>query len=94
VPFVETNAVIVLPLRASRTQRGAVPLPPDVCSDVAPLERRRWNASPLPVDTSMNAWAELADVELRIITPIFVQTFDPEIEATRAVIVASPARDR
>ena len=40
-PVLDTCAVMVLAVRTSLTHRGAVPLPPDVCSDVAPVERRR-----------------------------------------------------
>jgi hypothetical protein len=42
----------------------------------------------------MNACAAFAAVEARIITPILVHTFDPEMDATRAVIVPSPESAR
>jgi hypothetical protein len=42
----------------------------------------------------MNACAELAAVDDRIITPIFVHAWAPSIDATRATIAPSPLRDR
>ena len=55
VPFVDTDAVIVLPERTRRTHRGAVPAPPAVLVAETPLAVRRWNASPLLVETIMKA---------------------------------------
>lgn len=49
---------------------------------------------PFPVDTSMNACAEPASEEARIITPTFVQTCVPSIETTRATIEPSPDSER
>ena len=47
--------MIVEPTRVSFTHFGAVPAPADVLTVVPPATVRRWNASPLPADTSMNA---------------------------------------
>ena len=40
-PSVDTEAVTMFPARASLTQRGAVPLPPDVCVELPPSRVRR-----------------------------------------------------
>ena len=85
---------MTLPARVSFTHRGAVPGPPEVCADAAPLLVRRWNARPFPVETSMKACAEPASVVVRIITPAFVHAAAPSIDATRATIVPSPLSGR
>ena len=72
-PFAERNAVIVLPRRSSFTHIGAVPAPPLVLVDIPPCATRRWNASPLPGETSMNACAESAVSRSRIMTPALTQ---------------------
>jgi hypothetical protein len=89
-PFADTDAVITLPVLVSRTHRGAVPVPPAVLADVLPSVARRWKARPLPADTSMKAWAAFAAVDPRIMTPTFVHASAPVIEATSAVMLASP----
>jgi len=60
---------------------------------VPPAPARRWNAMPLAADASMNACCESAVSDARIITPAFTHAFTScGIVATRATMVASPAR--
>ena len=89
-PSADSNAVIVLPLRVSFTQRGAVESVPAVLTLVLPSASRRWNARPLAPDTSMKACAEPAVSDPRNITPAFVQLATFCTEATRATIDPSP----
>src|SRR6266550_7954220 len=83
-PSVDTAPVTTSAVRCSRTQQGATPAPPDVLTLRPPPTGRRWNASPLPADTSMNAWAALGSVLARIITPAFTQAATFCTDATRA----------
>ena len=58
---------------------------------VPPVTVRRWNASPLLYDTSMNAWAEPASSDPRIITPALTHAAVFDVLTTRATIDPSPS---
>src|SRR3954470_20048253 len=90
LPSADMDAVTTLPARWSRSQRGAAPPPPAVFTEVPPEDRRRWNASPLPIETNMDACAEPAVAFARIMTPALVHASVPVNAATRATIVPSP----
>ena len=60
-PSGDSKAAIVLPVRVSFTHRGAVVNVPEVLTLAAPSDSRRWNATPFPGDTSMNACAAEGD---------------------------------
>src|SRR5690242_5331957 len=92
-PSNEADAVMTSPFRDSFTHFGAGPAPPYVSVDPPPVTVRRWNASPFPTDTSMNACAEPASSVSRIITPAFAQSSLPLSDATRATIEPSLASD-
>ena len=68
-PVDETYAVTCVPTRFRRTRSGACRLAPGVFVELPPVWRRRWNASPLPAETSANACAEFAASDARIMTP-------------------------
>src|SRR5262245_66426737 len=75
VPLVDLEAVIVLPLRTSRTQTGAPDAPPAVCELTPPVATRRWKARPLPGVSAMNACLEPAASVSRIMTPALAHGF-------------------
>ena len=83
----------MLPTRSSRTQYGAAPLAPVVLTLAPPVAGRRWNASPLLNDTSMNACAAPGSTLSRIITPAFVHMLMFCTVATRATMLPSPVSD-
>ena len=85
--------MIVEPARSRRTQYGATaddPVAPVVLTDAAPAILRRWNASPLLNDTSMNPCAAPGCSDSRIITPAFTQGSVFDTASTRATIEPSP----
>src|SRR3954462_896433 len=90
LPSAEMDAVTTLPARWSRTHRGAAPAPAAAVTELAPEDRRRWNASPLPIETNIDACAEPAADVARIMTPALVHASVPVSAATRATIVPSP----
>jgi hypothetical protein len=91
-PSADMNAEIVAPRRSSFTQAGAVPTPPLVLVDRPALATRRWNASPLPAETSMRACAESAVSRSRIHHARFHPGLTFSTEATRAMMSPSPLR--
>ena len=54
-PSAERNAVRVLPRRSSLTQSGATPAAAAGAGRTPPVATRRWNARPLPAETSIIA---------------------------------------
>jgi len=86
--------MIVLPRRCTATQCGGASAEAVVFTESPPVERRRWNAAPFPVDTSMIACFDPAESVSRIMTPPFAQAFTFWMLATRAMIVASPVIGR
>src|SRR5262245_56449909 len=89
-PFDDAYALNILPLRTIRTQYGALPEPPEVFGLAPPVEARRWNASPLPGLTNIDACFEPGASVSRIMTPALVQGSVLDSVATRAVTVPSP----
>jgi len=85
--------VIVLPARTIFTQYGAAIPDPAIFAAAPPLLARYWNADPLAADTIMNAYAESAASDPRIITPAFDQLFTLATELTCATIWPSPLSD-
>ena len=77
-------------MRSRRTQYGAALAAPIVLVLDPLAERRRWNASPLLYDTSMNACGDPGSRVPRIMTPAFVHAFVFCTVATRATIDPSP----
>src|SRR5437773_4094793 len=89
LPSDETAAVNTWPARVSRTHVGAEPeASVEVVS--APEKVRRWNVSPLPGDTNIDAFADCGSRVWRIITPALVHAFTFCTLATRATIEPSP----
>ena len=89
LPSADVEAVMMLPARASFTQRGGAPATA-VLVVCAPALARRWNVIPLDGVTNSAALAESAAPSLRIITPALVQAFTFSTVATRATIAPSP----
>src|SRR5436190_18977325 len=89
VPSADTEALMVWPARANFTHRGAMPASL-VLVLTLPVVVRRWNATPLPADTSMNACADEAPSVSRIMTPALVHAATSSTDATRATTAASP----
>ncbi len=89
LPSVDEKAVNTSPVRVTLSQRGGVPLAP-VFVVTPPAATRRWNATPLPGLTKIDACAELALSVFRIMTPDFVQALTFSSCDTRTVNVPSP----
>ena len=91
VPSDDWYADSVAPLRVSFTQYGAVTISPAVLVVVPPATRRRWKLFPFAGVTIIIAWADPAVRSPRIITPALTHALLDCTEATRAMIVPSPA---
>src|SRR6266699_1466856 len=89
-PSLDWYPVNTLPVRTSRTHRGAAMVASVVLTDVPPLVVRRRKEAPRAADMSMKAWAEPGSRVCRIITPAFDQTLTLATLCTRATIETSP----
>jgi hypothetical protein len=92
-PLVDVQALMTFPALVSFSQRGATPGAP-VCDDAPLVVIRRWKASPLAGEASMNACLDPGANVARIITPAFVHGEMFSTEATRATISPSPESRR
>jgi hypothetical protein len=63
---------------------------PAVLVEATPVPVRRWNARPFPALTNIDACAESALSEFRIMTPVLVHGSALSTAATLAVIEPSP----
>src|SRR5688500_4270087 len=89
-PSIDWKAEIVFARRSSLTHAGAAPNVPAVLTDNPPAAVLRWNAIPLPGDTSMKACAESAVNRSRTMTPALTHACTYSTDATRATISTSP----
>ena len=90
-PSTDVEAVRMSACRSIATHSGAATAGPVVLTLAPPVTGRRWNAVPLPGDTSISAWAAPALSESRIITPALVQALTFCTLATRATMRPLPA---
>src|SRR3982750_4190853 len=89
-PSDEVKALTFVPMRAMRTQRGAVRFGPAVPVLMPPPAVRRWNAVPAAAETSEKPWAADADSDALIITPVFYHFPRRLTASTRAIASLSP----